>query len=101
MTHVVILQLTQDGHEQVLAFHSIRQAYDWLQQTTQRLFSNDPTFFIESFEYIANEICERMLISEGQLTPTAWNQTKSWKASLAKTRIFEEHQTTILIHPDD
>ena len=60
------------------------------QQTTQRLFSNDPIFFIESFEYIANEICERMLIGEGLLVPTAWNETKSWKASLAKTSIFED-----------
>ena len=91
MTHVIILHLTRDGHEQVVSFHSLRKAYDWLQQTTQQLFPNDPTFYMESFEYIANEICERFLISEGQLILTAWNETKSWKASLAKTHTFEEH----------
>lgn len=90
MTHVVILHLTQNGHEQVIAFHSIRQAYDWLQQTAQRLFPNDPTVYIEPFDYIANEICERILIGNGQLTPTAWNQMKTWKASLAKTSMIEE-----------
>lgn len=95
MTHVVILHLTCDGHEQVLSFYSLRKAYDWLQQTTQRLFPNDPTFYMDSFEYIANEICERILIGEGQLTPTAWNETKSWKASLAKTHIVEEQYDLI------
>jgi hypothetical protein len=95
MTQVIILHLTRDGHEQVVSFHSLRKAYDWLQQTTQRLFPNDPTFYIEQFDYIANEICERFLIGQGQLIPTAWNETKTWKASLAKTYIVEEQYDLI------
>ena len=90
MTQVIIVHLNRDGHEQVITFHSLRKAYDWLHETTQRLFPNDPTFYIESFDYIANQICERMLIGEGMLVPTAWNETKTWKASLAKTHIVEE-----------
>jgi hypothetical protein len=90
MTQVIILHLTHDGQECALVFHSIRAAYDCLEKIMRELFPNDPTVFIEPFDYVANEICERMLISEGLLTPTAWNETKSWKASLAKTYIIEE-----------
>ncbi len=93
MTHAVILHVTQDGHERVLVFRTVHDAYECVVRMARKLFPDDPTVFIEAYDYVANEICERILIGEGLLVPTAWNETKSWKASLAKTRMIDDPHT--------
>lgn len=93
MTNTVVLHISHDDHERVLVFRTVRDAYDTVVRMAGKLFPDDPTVFIEPYDYIANEICERVLISEGLLVATAWNEPKTWTASLGKTRLIEDPQS--------
>lgn len=83
MTHIYILVLRSQKKENIILFKTLRLAYDYL---NERYAGTD--VFIDNFEFLGEELCERAAIAEHVPIEAAWNKDKSWTAAIGRGVVY-------------
>ena len=83
-SHTYVLLIRSDGHDTVTVFNTLSIAYDAVRKSVE----GAKNIYIEDYEYIGNEICERSRIAESMPIPVAWNRSKAWTAFLCRSPIY-------------
>jgi hypothetical protein len=81
---VYILLIRSNDQDMITVFNTLSIAYDAVKKSVQ----GTKDIYIQDYEYIGNEICERAHIAESMPIPVAWNTSKSWTAFLCRSPIY-------------
>lgn len=80
MTHIYILIIRSSKKENIILFKTLRLAYDYLNER----YAGLSDVYIDNFEFIGEELCERAAIAEHVPIEAAWNKDKSWTAAIGR-----------------
>ena len=84
MTHIYILVLRSQKKENIILFKTLRLAYDYLNER----YAGLSDVFIDNFEFLGEELCERAAIAEHVPIEAAWNKDKSWTAAIGRGVVY-------------
>jgi hypothetical protein len=84
MTHIYILVIRSAKKENIILFKTLRLAYDYLNER----YSGLSDVFIDNFEFLGEELCERAAIAEHIPIEAAWNKDKSWTAAIGRGVVY-------------
>ncbi len=78
-----MLVVRSKKEEIIILFKTLRLAYDYLKE-----WHTAPDVFIDNFEFLGEELCERAAIAEHVPIEVAWNKDKSWSAAIGRGVVY-------------